>query len=570
MAQLPEGFQLVEQSAVALPEGFQLEDFSVSAQAKPARSLDQINADIKAAVDSGRYELVEPLKKEAAEVHAAQGTTEIGELGRGLIGAAETGATMVSGIGGEIAGGIAGTVQALNPFADSGAGAEAVESVRDALTYEPRTQKGQEMLSATGEALAPVGEKIGAVERAMGDSVYDATGSEALATVAYTLPTAMMEAIGLGAGGKIAKATKRVGSSGKSLLNEAVPDAPKLKDMARTVYKELDNSGVTMKPEVYQGMVSKIEKAAKKNGLSPRTTKTAMGALDDMKDVIGDSPDLSTIDDLRKVANGVAKNIDPTEKALGTLMVREIDDFLDKVSPKAFVGKDGKPLKTSDIADRYKTARNLYGRAKKSELVQEAIEAAKGRASGFENGLRIELSKLIKNKRTKNFFTKEEKAAIRDIEKGNKSQNIAKFFGRFAFNEGRANNVLSALGGVGAGSYVGGPVGAIAVPVAGQASRSVAQRLTKGRVDDLDKAIRGGKNAKEIADAYATVTPAKQRNADDLAKLLENPALDLEPLFNSASQKIRDAAAIAEGRKMIGQATGAALPAALNSEDKQQ
>ena len=49
--------------------------------------------------------------------------------------------------------GIAGIAQTLNPFADPGAGAAAVKATKEALTFKPRTEKGQAGLQAVGEAL---------------------------------------------------------------------------------------------------------------------------------------------------------------------------------------------------------------------------------------------------------------------------------------------------------------------------------------------------------------------------------------------------------------------------------
>tara|TARA_R110000850_G_scaffold404_1_gene2290 strand:+ start:531 stop:2195 length:1665 start_codon:yes stop_codon:yes gene_type:complete len=480
--------------------------------------------------------------------------------------------TVASSIVAEPLAGIAGIAQSINPLAESGAGAKAVEATRDALTFEPRTQQGQEGLQAVGETLAPIGEALSSAEEGLGDTVFNATGSPALAAAAKTAPTAILELIGLGTGRKIARATKSVTPSNravKSLLMESVPDADSLINISRGVYKELDNSGIRMKPQVYKGMVAKIEKAAKSQGLSKRTTKQAFGAIEDLKDVIGEAPTLSTIDDLRKVANGVAGNIDNTEKALGVRIVSEIDNFLDNISPKALQNVDGSPVNAGNVGQKYKAARNLWGRASKSKLVEEAIEVAKTRASGFENGIRIELGKLAKNRRTKKYFNKGEIDAIRSIEQGNASQNIAKFFGRFALNEGRANNILSSLGGIGAGSLAFGTAGAVGVPVVGQISRSIASKLTKGRAEFLSAVTKAGKDGEAITSAYISSVPRSARSTAELSNLLSDPTINLDSLITSANKNIREAAEIAAGRQVIGSAIGASVPVAIQQETQE-
>ena len=493
----------------------------------------------------------------------------LGELeGRGAAGAEiiEPLATMVTGAVAEPVAGVAGIAQAVNPFAEPGAGARAVEATREALTFQPTTEAGQEGLEAVGEVLQPVGEAIQSVEKDLGDSVFKATGSPALAAAATTIPTAIMEAIGLGVGGRLARRAKSIQPSKaqvRSMLNEAAPDVDTLKSVSRQVYEELDQSGITVKPEAYKNLVKNVKAAAKKQGLSKRTTKKSFGAIKDLEDVVGQSPTLSDVDDLRKVAQGVASDIDLTEKAIGGRIVSEIDDFLDSVKPENLVAPEGVAI--SDIGSKYRAARNLWGRARKSELISEAIENAKGRASGFENGIRIELGKLAKNKRTKKFLTKEEIAAIKDIERGNVQQNFSKFLGRFAFNEGRANNVLSALGGVGGGALVGGPVGAVAVPVTGQIARGIASKITLNRAKFLDDIVRAGKNGEEITKAYLSSIPKGKRSASDLSRLLSDPNVDLDALFKSSNETVKKAAEIAAGNQLIGASIGVLAPTVVKS-----
>ncbi len=124
-------------------------------------------------------------------------------------GSLEAGLTIGSSIVAEPVAGIAGIAQSINPFADEGAGARAVESTREALTYRPKTETGQEYIGAVGEALEPVAEGLEYVERGLGESVLDATGSEELAAIAHTLPTAVLEALGVGLGKGAAKIPKR-------------------------------------------------------------------------------------------------------------------------------------------------------------------------------------------------------------------------------------------------------------------------------------------------------------------------------------------------------------------------
>ena len=195
-----------------------------------------------------------------------------GFAGAGII---EPALTIGSGAIAEPIAGLAGIAQSINPLAEEGAGARAVEATREALTFQPRTQAGQQGLQSVGEALRPVGEAISGTEKFLGDTVFEATDSPALASAAASLPTAILETIGLKGSGRIAKSTKAVQPSQRAIrksLTEAAPEPEQLKNLSRQIYTELDDSGVRLKPTAYRAAVTKIKEAARKQGLSKRTT----------------------------------------------------------------------------------------------------------------------------------------------------------------------------------------------------------------------------------------------------------------------------------------------------------
>lgn len=116
--------------------------------------------------------------------------------------------------------GLAGIVQSVNPFAEEGAGARAVEATREALTYRPKTAGGQRALQAVGEFMQPVGEAIQKAETTLGEKTLEATGSPLLATAAHSLPTAAMEAVGLAGLSKAKKAIPAVESKALKTIDD--------------------------------------------------------------------------------------------------------------------------------------------------------------------------------------------------------------------------------------------------------------------------------------------------------------------------------------------------------------
>lgn len=95
--------------------------------------------------------------------------------------------------------GLAGIGAAIVPGGKSGA--EAVQSVREGVTFSPMTEAGQESLQGAMETLEPVSNAIGAVESAAGEAGYNLAGPVGGA-IGETIPTAIGEALGIGAARK--------------------------------------------------------------------------------------------------------------------------------------------------------------------------------------------------------------------------------------------------------------------------------------------------------------------------------------------------------------------------------
>lgn len=468
--------------------------------------------------------------------------------GSGII---EPAAALISGAIAEPLAGLAGIASSAGRAIglDVPTGGEAVEATREALTFQPRTESGQESIQAVGEALAPVGEALSGAEDFLGDKTFEITGSPALAAAAKTIPTALGEILGVAFGKGAVKAsqrTRRAAAQGKITreLSDAVPTIDQLKDASRSVYKEIDDAGITLKSGAFSDLTSRLEKAVSKGGFDKDITPKTAKALNRFQELRGADVPLSEVDNLRTVAQNAAKSIEPAESALGSKMIDTIDEFLDKSGSRAL---QGDPSAVAKLGKKYKTARDLWGRARRSELIEESFEKARLQASGFENGIRTQFRQILNNKKKKRFFNKPEQAAMRRVVEGTKGENFAKLVGRLGFSEGGATNILGGAAGVGAGAAIGGPVGAVMVPAIGQVSRKLAQRMTAKNAEFADQVIRSGSNARKITEAYMNNTPKPQRSAQELSELLMSKDIDLSnlPSTDLASQ----AAELATQRK---------------------
>lgn len=107
---------------------------------------------------------------------------------RGFEATVEPALTMGTGMIAEPVAGVAGA--AALPFVGGQRAGQIVNEVRDAMTYLPRTQPGQQSAGAIGRTLEPVARVITGVENQIGDLGYEAAGPVGGA-VAKTIPTAI-------------------------------------------------------------------------------------------------------------------------------------------------------------------------------------------------------------------------------------------------------------------------------------------------------------------------------------------------------------------------------------------
>ena len=480
----------------------------------------------------------------------------------------EPAATIASSVIAEPLAGVAGIAQTINPLSREGSGAKAVQATREALTYKPKTDVGIGVLTDIGEAVAPAGDFVGDVEKGLGDKVFGYTGSPTLAAAATTIPTVLMEIAGLAVGKGAVTAARKIKKNladGKIMreINAAVPTIEKLKDTSRGLYKEIDEMGVYVGSKSYSDLVSSIASDVKKSGLDADITPKANKALIRLEEMVGNDVTLSELDTLRKVAQNAANSIEPAEAMLGVRMINKIDDFLDNSNAKTL--EVPQHIDNANVGKRYKVARGMWGRARRSELIQEAFEKARLQASGFENGIRVQFRSILNNKRKRSLFKPDEITAMKEVVHGNKKQNIAKLIGRLGFMEGGSTSVVGSAIGISGGAVIGGPVGAVIVPMIGQLSRNLAKRMTSRGAEFADQVIRAGSNAKDITKAYLKNTPKAQRSSQELSELLTRNDIDLTVLPHD--RLTREAVKLAQTRR--GELAGvSAVGAQVDSNDQ--
>lgn len=542
-------------------------------------SDEQINAVLAAQFPAEAQAPGAPQGQQAADpATATASVTEPKSLLSDILGTGEALLAAGSAIVAEPVAGITGLV--TSALAGPEAGEAVVSGVREAVTFQPRTESGQEKIEAAGEFLAPIGEALQKAESFLGDSVFEATGSPALAAGAATIPTAILELIGVKGTKAVTnlRKSRRTSKAGKEidkLIGEAAPSIDTLKSTASNVFTEIDNLGATIKPGAFQELSGGLGRTLTKEGMDPLIhpkASAAFGAMQRTLDEAGEVPvNLQKLETLRKVSVDAAADATAqgalSDARLANIMVDQIDSFMDAAGERALNFPQGTP---QNVGKAYKVARKLWGQAKRSELLQDAIEVAREgqQASGFENGIRIKFRQILNNKRQKRFFSPEEKEFMRRVTKGKGGAQLFKFLGKTGIDLTSPRGVLGSFASGTAGNFFAGPIGAVAVPVFGTVSAKVAEILTLNNAKLADAVVRAGRDARRITAEFLQNTPKKLQTPEALGELFLISGARLDDVPDTALA-IQATQLITERQRQLAVApvTGGAAQATMPTEE---
>lgn len=407
-------------------------------------------------------------------------------------------------------------------FFSQNTGADTIEGVRNALTYQPRTDAARAIVEGAGvpfQKFAALADRAGDIANQPGryisgqaanaglDPMREDQGSPLGATLVNTGIQAAPALLSRGrSGGMAANVPPRLSSRGPGMAAgerpatpaASVPERPprlaevpakaptkeQLKAAAEAAYKRAKESGVVVKPESFGVLKERIATDLRNEGIDPTLHPDATAAFKRVMDSDG-ALTLQELETLRRIAKDAEGSIKPADQRLAGRIVDEIDDYIDVLDERDVLAGD------TAKAAALKEARNLYSRRTKAEELDKLVERAElsapnFSASGMENALRTEFRALAKNDRRIRRFTKEEQEAIERVAKGGSVENVLRMLGKFA-PTGVVSGVLSG----GAGMMLAGPTG-LALPLAGAAARYGATRMTKRNAALANELVRRG------------------------------------------------------------------------------
>lgn len=271
-----------------------------------------------------------------------------------------------------------------------------------------------------------------------------------------------------------------VTAAGNSRLRAHAPGIQDLRQAAGALFQRVEQSGIQVDPTSFGRLAIRMNDDLMRHGFHDKLTPKSKAALQEVLTLAasGKPPTLSDLKLLREVIGTAAEKTATTGKRdpwLARRMIDKLDDYIDNLKP-ADLAPGSAPV--GRAAADYREARQLWGRMRRMEVVEEAIEKARNQASGFENGLRIQFRRIINSPKLRRGFSDEEMAVMKKVANGTVTRDALRLLSRFAFMRDGGSNALGFSIGAGAGAAVGGPVGALVAPMVGQAGSLASTALT--------------------------------------------------------------------------------------------
>lgn len=470
-------------------------------------------------------------------------------------GVAELGRSLEEGMARQSIGGLSGL--AVTPFAGAETGAKVSEAVQKG-TYTPQTKMGQKMGAKVGETIAPVGNAYEKGTDAVADYMYEKfDNSPIMGALGKVLPDALLEMIGFGTGRRAAKQAKNFNSLPKvpagvktrvsrgqfdRTFLASAPEVEQIRDAATGLYKELDSLNVSARPTVLARIYTDIQKTSMNvdEVLHPQSFRIGQILNKELK-TVAEPRSLTQLENIRrKILDGMGNAKDPDKRILNQ-MLDDFDDVMDHLEPKHFMGFD--KAKATNVGQKYQAARSLWARAKRSETITELFEKADRSTQGFGQGVQSQIRALLNNKKRSRFFSADEKQVMHEFSKGTNADNALKLIGTFGIHHPGTMKALTSLVGI-------QTFGAAILP-AGVVSQRLFNSRTTLHANKILAKVRGGGRAEEVVETYMKVTPKNKWDAIELSDILTMTDQGVSELLSSKKKIIRDAAARAEGIRLM-------------------
>ena len=262
--------------------------------------------------------------------------------------------------------------------------------------------------------------------------------------------------------------------SDKSLLERA-PTTEKLQAMGGKLLTEAKESGARLKDDDVIDLMIKLEGRADKLGIDPQLHNNSTAALRYAIKRLESGGDMEGLMLARRNLGTAARKVNPDDRddaRIARNLIGVLDDFVMK------------ELSDPKVAAKAQKGRAIWGRMKRSEMIDDIIAKAQLSASGLDKGLQSGFRSLLNSTKRIRGFNDQDKALMKRIVKGGSAKQLMDWIGKFSFSSGTVRGAI----GSGLGFAAGGGAGAIAVPVVAQGARTAASAATS-RQAELARAL---------------------------------------------------------------------------------
>lgn len=333
------------------------------------------------------------------------------------------------------------------------------------------------------------GAKIGALYGASeGDGVLERGKNALFGTAAGAVTGGAASLLGEGANRLYHMAVRKPAAQREFVRN--APDTDDLKDMANAAYDAADAHGLRLRPDSFGSWLRGTEKKLIEEGADRHLHPRLATLGNKLTKMAGGQEAMSSPQTVRRLINNVADSSDQSEARLGRLMRSAYDDYLQKLAPDDVMAGNA-----SGYIDDLAQANRLWGRMKKSEILDQAFEAAQNQGSGFENGLRIQFRRILNKGDLRRKFSPDEIEVMQQVVRGTTVSNILKKVGKFGAGEGQQSNALLHYLGIIGGAQYGGPLGAVVPSVVGNMAQKASEGATRKSADLAAAMARTGEKA---------------------------------------------------------------------------
>ncbi len=289
---------------------------------------------------------------------------------------------------------------------------------------------------------------------------------------------------------------------GKAGTIKAVREAPTAEKIAAdtdAAYTTLRNAGIAYDNNAYSAFVNDLTQQMKARGYRPRANSPhpISADLEELAAAANNPLDFSEVESLRK---SIGKNLPVTASKEDRAAAQFVKDKFDEFMGSAPLVTNG-TVSEDQVKTLTKQARELASRNIKNRTLEEAISNARLAASGFENGLRIEVRKILKNPNRLRGFSTAEKNAMLSIAGGTTPQNLMAQFGRLGISLDKLTSKASLLPALvgGAATTAGVTLPGVGIVGAATAAKYGSRLMAEKSAKDLMALSRAGRAAQEQA-----------------------------------------------------------------------